>query len=182
MRGREKHSPTREQREGGKSFPALLCRALGTLLILGVIALLLPSLLPRLWGVRVCHVLTGSMEPAIPTGSMIFICPTEAAEIEAGDVIAYSDGGVTVTHRVVENRKLERKFITKGDANEQEDPKQTGYDALLGRVEYHIPLLGEVTARLTTPLGRVYLFTLLLCGVLFHAVAARLSERRARGA
>ena len=182
MSEREKHAPTTEKREGGKRFPALLCSASGTLLILGVIALLLPPVLLPLLGIRVCNVVSGSMEPAIPAGSVIFVRPTEAEAVGEGDVIAFSAGGVVVAHRVVENRKLERRFVTKGDANEQADQKQVGYEALLGRVAYRIPLLGEITARLTTPPGKLCLFALLLCGLLLNLIAARLGEARERGA
>ena len=174
MRGREKLSPTMEKPEGGKSFPALLCSALGILLILGVIALLLPSVLPPLLGIRVCNVLSGSMEPAIPVGSMIFVRPAEAEEIGEGEVIAFSRDGVVVAHRVAENRRLEKRFVTKGDANAAADREKVPYDEMLGAVVLCVPTLGALTACLTTPPGKAFLFALILCGLLLNVIAARL--------
>ena len=169
MNERQKKSPTR--RGGGKAIPALLCNVLGTILILGVILAMLPAFLPRLMGIRVYDVVSGSMEPTIPVGSMIFVRPVD------GDVIAFSSNGVVVTHRVVENQRLGKQFITKGDANATEDMERIDYEELLGRVERHIPMMGEFTAHLTTPLGKIYLFAVLLCGLLFNLIAGRLRDR-----
>ena len=177
MTAREKSSPTKKKRGGGKAIPALLCNVLGILLIVGVILLMLPSFFPRALGIQVFNVVSGSMEPTIPVGSMIFVQPTEAETVENGDVIAFYSNGVVVTHRVVENRQLENRFVTKGDANEQEDIQKIEYADLLGKVVYHVPMLGDVTAHLTTPLGKIYLFALVLCGLLFNVIAGRLRDR-----
>ena len=176
MTVREKNSPTTKKRGGGKSLPALLCNVLGILLILGVILLMLPSFFPRALGIQVFNVLSGSMEPTIPVGSMIFVKPMDAEKIDSGDVIAFYSNGVVVTHRVMENRQLENRFVTKGDANDLEDRQKVQYSELLGKVVLHIPMLGDVTAHLTTPLGKVYLFALLLCGLLFNVIAGRLRD------
>ena len=157
-------------------IPALLCNMAGTALILAVILLMLPSFVPQMMGLLVYDVVSESMEPTIPVGSMIFVKPTEGLEIEEGDVIAFLSNGIVVTHRVVENRKLERKFITKGDANALEDMNRVDYDDLLGRVERHVPKLGDITAHVTTPLGKVYLFAVIVCGLLFNLIAGRLRE------
>ena len=175
MNERQKKSPTR--RGGGKAIPALLCNVLGTILILGVILAMLPAFLPRLMGIRVYDVVSGSMEPTIPVGSMIFVRPVDGDVIENGDGIAFSSNGVVVTHRVVENQRLGKQFITKGDANATEDMERIDYEELLGRVERHIPMMGEFTAHLTTPLGKIYLFAVLLCGLLFNLIAGRLRDR-----
>lgn len=177
MDERREKSPDSKKRRGGNAFPALLCNILGTALIFAVILLMLPSFLPQLMGIRVYNVVSGSMAPTIPVGSMIFVAPADGLEIEEGDVIAFLSNGVVVTHRVVENRKLERKFITKGDANVLEDMNRIDHEELLGRVEYHVPMLGDVTAHVTTPLGKVYLFAVIVCGLLFNMIAGRLRNR-----
>lgn len=176
MRQRPKPSQNRKQNEGGKLIPALLCNVLGTLLILSVIAMMLPSLVPQLMGYRVYNVVSGSMEPAIPVGSMIFVRPTEAEEIREGDVIAFYRHGVVVTHRVLDNKKISQQFVTKGDANELADMESIAYADLLGRVDHHIPMLGDITAHITTPIGKIYLFAIILCGLLFNILASRLRD------
>ncbi len=177
MTARDKNSPTTKKTGGGKTISALLCNVLGILLILGVILLMLPSFLPRAVGIQVFNVVSGSMEPTIPVGSMIFVKPMEAKKIDSGDVIAFYSSGVVVTHRVVENRQLENRFVTKGDANDLEDRQKIEYRDLLGLVVYHVPVLGDVTAHLTTPLGKIYLFAVLVCGLLFNLIAGRLRDR-----
>ena len=64
------------------------------------------------------------MEPAIPTGSLVYIKEMEPKDVQVDDVIAFygtKDAASIITHRVVENRVLMGEFITKGDANATKD-------------------------------------------------------------
>lgn len=176
MSKRQIEPQSHERKKGGRIILPALCSIVGTLIILLVIALLLPTTLTRFMGYEVFNVISESMEPAFPMGSMVFVRPTDAHEIEVGDVIAFYSGGAVVIHRVTGNRSYEGKFNTKGDANEEEDINAVPYDQVIGIVEKHVPYLGELTAMLATPLGKIYLFVLLLCGVLFNVLAGRLRE------
>ena len=175
MSERQASSRAYERRKGGKIVPAL-CNVAGTVIILLVIALLLPATVSRFVGYEVYNVISGSMEPTIPTGSMVFVKAIDPVEIAPDDVIAFMSGGSVVTHRVVKNRSLEGEFVTKGDANEDEDINTVPYGSLIGRVERHVPMLGEITAQLASPLGKIYMFAFLLCGVLFNVLAGRLRD------
>ncbi|MDO4990557.1 MAG: signal peptidase I, partial [Eubacteriales bacterium] len=141
-----------------------------------VIALLLPASLTKVMGFEVYNVISGSMEPALPEGSLVLVRPVESEDVEIGDIIAFDSNGSVVTHRVVANRTFEGKFVTKGDANEEEDINDTPYDQVIGRVEKHVPRLGAVMSMIASPLGKIYLFAFLLCGVLFNVLAGRLRE------
>ena len=167
--------PHRERKKGGRFLPAL-CSILGTLIILSVIALMLPMSVPKLMGYQVYNVVSGSMYPAIPQGSMVLVRPVDWSEIAVGDVIAFDSNGSVVTHRVKRIRVVEGEFVTKGDANEDADINPVPFDMVIGRVERHIPVLGEITAHAASSLGKIYLFGVLLCGVLFHVLANRLRE------
>ncbi len=57
---------------GGKLIPAL-CNLLGTLILVLVIASCLPLTVPRLFGYEIYEVVSGSMEPEIPVGSVIYV-------------------------------------------------------------------------------------------------------------
>ena len=61
-------------------------------------------------------VLSGSMEPAIKTGSIVFVKPSDT--YQKGDIITFTDGKAasSVTHRVFEIQNKDGKdiFITKG--------------------------------------------------------------------
>ena len=61
-------------------------------------------------------VLSGSMEPVIPVGSVVIIDQSKTA-VSARDIAAFSRNGQTVTHRII--KETEDGFITKGDANKE---------------------------------------------------------------
>ena len=155
---------------------ALLCNIVGTLLLVGVIALLIPLTVPRLRGEEVYKVLSGSMEPALPQGSLVIVTPTEPSLVEPDTVVAYSSGGSVVTHRVVSNDVVAGTLVTKGDANEDEDPEPVPYARFLGVVRRHFPYLGTFMAALTTMVGKLYLFCLIACGVMFNLLAGYLRD------
>ena len=128
---------------GGKLIPAL-CNLLGTLILILVIASCLPLTVPRLFGYEIYEVVSGSMEPEIPVGSVIYVAAAEPEDILEEDVIAFRSGETIITHRVVTNRKLDGEFVTKGDANELEDMNTVPYGNLIGRVEHHFPIVGRL--------------------------------------
>ena len=124
----KRHNPPqkRSKKRGGKFIPAL-CNVLGTLFLLLVIVLLLPLGLPKLMGYQVFNVVSGSMEPTIPVGSMILVKPMEGSEIEEKDIILFHTSEETVvTHRVMENHVVEGEFITKGTAKSEYKDFQWG--------------------------------------------------------
>ncbi len=60
---------------------------------------------PPVFGYHIYTVLSGSMEPAIPVGSLSYIQETAPEDMKEKDVIAYyggSDRTAIITHRVVE--------------------------------------------------------------------------------
>jgi signal peptidase len=80
--------------------------------------------------VRPLVVVSGSMEPTIPVGSLIAGRTVPAADVEVGDVVTVPRrAGTTdlVTHRVVEVRASDaargaRELVLRGDANATDDP------------------------------------------------------------
>ena len=168
------------EKRGGNILPAL-CSLIGTLLVLVVIIMLLPVTAPRLLGFQVYNVVSGSMAPAIPQGSMVLVRPAEWNSINPGDVIAFERDGTVVTHRVVAVHQEEGSFITRGDANEQEDFNPVPFEELIGRVERHVPVLGEVETQLSTLQGKLYLLLLVVSGLLFRWLAGKIRTIRNRG-
>nr|WP_289768760.1 signal peptidase I [uncultured Acetatifactor sp.] len=164
------------KRKGRKVFPAL-CSMLGTLILLGVIAAFLPLTVPRLMGYGIYEVVSGSMEPEIPVGSVIYVKAAQPDTVEAGDIIAFYKDESVITHRVEENRYVEGEFITKGDANREEDMEPVPYNSVMGKVERHIPALGIVLTLLASNTGKLYAVLLAVCGVMFHMLAGILRNR-----
>ena len=166
----------RPEKKGGKFFPAL-CNIIGTLLLLLVIAVSLPLALPRFLGYEAYHVETGSMEPAIPVGSLVYVDPVSPETLEPGDVVAFRSGETVITHRVVENHYFYNELITKGDANAKEDINPVRYDEVVGRVTVHFPVLGRFLSVYTLPVSKVYLLALAACGVMLNVLAGRIRTR-----
>jgi sortase B len=153
---------------------------LGTLFIVAVFALTLPLTIPRLMGYQVFSVISGSMEPAIPVGSVIYVREADASEVQVDEIIAFYDEGSVVAHRVVANRTSLGEFVTKGDANNTEDLFPIPYDALIGVVALHVPYVGRAMAIYASDVGKVYLMLTLACGVMLNILADRLRRNRSR--
>ena len=85
-------------------------------------------------------VLSGSMAPAIKTGSLVLV-DTCGRDPEKGEIITFSNGSSYVTHRILEKKK-DGNLITKGDANSTIDPAEVPKSQLLGTVKIIIPWIG----------------------------------------
>ena len=62
---------------------------LSTLAVILALTLVLLLVAPRVFGVHVFTVLSGSMEPAYPVGSMIYVKSVDPFQLKAGDVISF---------------------------------------------------------------------------------------------
>lgn len=145
-----------------------ICSLCSTLLIifLAVVAALL--VVPNLIGMKCLAVLSGSMEPGIPVGSIVYVKETEPEALEAGDVITYQLSQDTmVTHRVVSVDTDGETVITKGDANEVEDASPIAFNHIVGKEEAHIPYLGYISIYMKTPIGIAVCCGLLIMIILF---------------
>jgi signal peptidase I len=90
-------------------------------------------------GVSAFVVTSGSMAPAVPTGSLVMTAP--AAPYVPGDAIAFSTGAGVVTHRVLAVDP-DGDLRTGGDANAAGDPGDVAPAAVRGRVVLALPWAG----------------------------------------
>lgn len=160
-------------KKGGKIVPAL-CNIFGTLILLCVIAFCLPMTVARFKGHLVYNVVSGSMEPAIPVGSVIFVEPVEPETVQEGEVIAFRSRGNVISHRVVSNYVVSGEFVTKGDANQEEDMNPVKYGELVGKVFLHYPVIGHVLFLYTSNVGKLYMLGFAACGAMLNILAGRL--------
>lgn len=110
---------------------------------------------PGFFGMETGIVRSGSMEPAIKTGSLVYI-KKNASPVETGDVIAFTRAGVTVAHRVVRVDEETDCVITRGDHNESPDISPVPLDQVEGKVVFQLPVAGYCAAWLET--HRKFLF------------------------
>jgi signal peptidase len=102
---------------------------------------------PQLAGYQMYIVLGGSISPTFEMGSLALLKPVEVTDIQVGDIITYSspsDAASLTTHRVMEIHEDNGlfHFITRGDANEVNDPSPVAGANVLGKVIFTIPYLG----------------------------------------
>lgn len=166
-----------ESKKGGGKFLPALCNLLGILILLSVIAVYLPVTAAHIRGNEIYNVVSGSMEPEIPVGSVIFVEQTEPETVQEGDVIAFRSGNSVISHRVVKNRVGEGEFITKGDANQENDMNPVKYAELIGRVSWHCPGLGKLLEVCTSAVGKLYAICFAACGAMLNILAGRLRGR-----
>ena len=113
----------------------------------------------RLFGLQVFTVLSGSMEPAYHTGSLIYVKKVDPATIKEGQAITFLLAEDTVaTHRVIEVVPDEEdptvlRFRTKGDANDSPDGGLVHYKNVIGVPVFTIPYLGYVANYIQQPPG-----------------------------
>lgn len=120
-----------------------------------------------IFGYQIKSVLSGSMEPDIQTGSIIFVkTGGDMSRFETGDVITFFvEENMLITHRVETVESDGQMYITKGDANNGTDIEPVHAENIVG--EYTgvtIPYAGYVLNFANTKEGAALL--LILPGVL----------------
>ena len=159
-----------------KNLAGRICSTTGTIMILVVIALCSLLVLPGIFGYHMYHVLSGSMEPEMPVGSLIYVHEEKPEDIEEQDIIAFysslEESGI-ITHRVVKNNIVSGTFITKGDANDKEDPLPIPYDNFIGRVIKTVPYVGKVLTCMTSMYGKIAAASIVVLGVVLNLAGSR---------
>ncbi|MBR3613879.1 MAG: signal peptidase I [Clostridia bacterium] len=138
----------------------LLIILLPILVVNGIIILdsfVKPDEVPSFFGWKPFIVLSGSMETEIYSGDIAVVREVPASEIKKDDVIAFKDGDVVVTHRIVEvvEENGETKYKTKGDNNNIEDRGFVLPEQIEGLYQFKISRLGNVALFIQTPIGIV---------------------------
>jgi signal peptidase I, archaeal type len=140
----------------------------GAIYIMIIIATCI-TLLPLIAGYRPVVVLSGSMEPSYPVGSMIYYKASSFEDIKEGDVITFKlGGGALATHRVTQKDSVNREFTTKGDNNQTEDAQPISYEAVVGKTEkIAIPYVGFIGNYIRkVPIMIMLAGVLLICSIL----------------
>lgn len=121
-----------------------LVRLFQSLEIAALILILLICMAPIPFGFASYAVLSGSMEPEISEGSLIYVDSDVSCEkLRVGDIIAFDNGeGKIITHRVVSNNVEEELISTKGDANNKVDASSVPYKSVVGETVWAVPFVG----------------------------------------
>ncbi|KQR31345.1 S26 family signal peptidase [Curtobacterium sp. Leaf154] len=121
----------------------------GLLLIVAALAVVL-IVVPKATGSMPLTVLTQSMEPTLPPGTLLVVRPTPVEDIQVGDVVTYqivSGQPAVISHRVVSVSSSSdggRTFVLKGDNNAEADPAPVTAVQIRGVLWYSVPDIGLV--------------------------------------
>lgn len=109
-----------------------------------LIVVYLITFVPILWGYKPLVVISGSMEPTLKVGSIVYYHKENMEAFEPNDILVYTTKHHIVSHRIVDISK--GWFITKGDANPSVDSSKVYHKQILGKgSNWCIPLLGYYT-------------------------------------
>ena len=157
-----------------KSLEVLVIIA-GSIILLGV---LFTTLNPdySTYAVR-----SGSMEPAISTGSLIIIkSVSNYSTLQKGEIITFKDEGHTTTHRIydISQDQDSFSFVTKGDANQNPDSEPVPESDINGKFVLEIPYIGGLIRFLNTVPGVIMLVVMPSIFIITYEVRDILSEIR----
>lgn len=150
-----------------KSF-YLVAHTLSWVLLCLLLIAALMTVGARLIGFTPYVVLSGSMEPAFPTGSLIYVQKVDPAQVKVGDPVTFvlNQDLLVATHRVVEIDPREERFITKGDANQARDGQPVHFNNLLGIPRLCLPKAGYLFHALSTSPGKYWALSLISLALL----------------
>jgi signal peptidase len=141
-----------------------LARLLGAVALALLVVATAVFAVPALVGAEYSYsVRSGSMSPAIDAGDAVVVADRPTDAIQVGDVVTFvptgfsSTSDVRVTHRVVavHDRSDGVYFETKGDANEDPDPRLVPAERVVGVVVLTIPQFGRLAVFAGTPAGKI---------------------------
>lgn len=152
------------------------------LLLVGIVGIFLASRMEFSGGVEIKIVKSGSMEPAIHTGSIVLIKPSLSYSV--GDVITFgadSHSEIPTTHRIssVRNAAGSTFYATKGDANEEVDSAETHASKVIGKVLFTVPYAGFILDFARQPIGFGLLIGIPAALIILEAFLTIIREVRA---
>lgn len=141
----------------------ILKKILSTVITVCIVAMALLFVAPKLFGIEPKVVLSGSMEPTYPVGSLIFVEKVTPSELKVDDnVTFYMQQNTVVTHRIIEIND-DQTFTTKGDNNNSADGEKLTYGQVIGKAsEFAIPFLGYIAVFLQSPIGYAIIAALIV--------------------
>ncbi len=160
--------------------------------VIGVIALILIlSAVPGKNMPKTFVVLSGSMQPAIKTGSVVLVWPVSQYKI--GDVITFGPNTGTqipTTHRIVEMRAQTGQpvYVTRGDANNAVDQREVSGKDILGKVHLAVPYIGYAVDFAKKPVGLMLIIIVPAVIIIYDELrkiveeAARIKKKKKAGA
>ena len=156
---------------------ARLCSLAGGMVLVALALVGLGSaVVPRVLGVQPYAIVSGSMEPAYPTGSLVYAQPVAGEDLQVGDVAAFWRDEDVIIHRVDSIDIAGEEFVAKGDANDDVDLRPVLFRDVLGRVVFSVPGVGYFLRALGSVTGKLLLGWVVLMGAALCVLGSVLSN------
>lgn len=133
--------------------------AVSSVLVALVVILAIALVGVRVAGIKTYAVVSGSMEPAYPTGSLLYVKSIDPKDLKVGDAITFMlDEDTAATHRIIEIIPDDEdsgviRFRTQGDANDTADGTPVHCKNIIGKPVFAIPYLGYFAYFVQNPPG-----------------------------
>lgn len=164
---------------------ALSSLALVVVLVYCVCMWLFPQQVTDLVGFRFYTIATGSMEPTIPTGSMVLVKSLAPGEEPAvGSIVTFRadrlGDSIVLTHylrdiQVEEDGQV--RYVTRGENSQRDDDYATHREDLLGTYVFHVPFLGRLGQFLRSTQALIMYLTIGVILLIYYLVSLRLDRK-----
>lgn len=149
---------------------------IGNFILTVVFVLCLAFLGLKAFGIQSNVVMSGSMEPTIPTGSVVFVDEKyDYDKLKINDIAVFQAGNNTsdgssmkVIHRIIEKR--DEGFVTKGDNNDVSDGVTVTKQTFQGKEVFHIPYIGYGIKLMNQYHLNIIIIGLVFCYILYQFV------------
>jgi len=131
------------------------------------------------FGYKPLHIVSGSMETDIRTGSIILSKRADFSALRVGDIVSYDNGQELITHRVVAVNP-DGSLRAKGDANTRADETAITAENVKFVLVATMNWTAPVAAALHGPAGMVLILLLLADVVQFCVIMLLVKRRRQR--
>lgn len=170
--------------EGSMQVVRHVVNALSTIVLIVLVALVVAFAGVRLVGLTPYAVLSGSMEPELPVGSLIYVQDVDPQTIQVGDTVTFEkSSGVVATHEAYEVDPEAQEIRTQGIANINSDgsiahdAEPVPFESVIGVPVACIPFLGYVNSFVTSPTGFVVVIAGAVVAIALSIVADRIGEK-----
>lgn len=137
-------------------------------------------LLPGVFGYTPYAVLSGSMEPQYPVGSVVYVTDVDPSSIREGDAVTFlTADGRTATHQAYEVDEDSRLIRTQGIANVNadgsimHDADPVPFDRVIGTPKLCVPLLGYVANAVSGIAGKATLIILSMAALIPFVISRK---------
>lgn len=162
----------------------IVASVVSTIVLVALLVLVVAFAGVRLVGLTPYAVLSGSMEPLYPVGSLIYVQKADPATIRPGDSVTFErDNGIVATHQAYEVDLAAQQIRTQGIANintdgsVMRDAEPVPFSSVIGVPVACVPLLGYVNAFVTSPTGTFVVVAGAVVAIALSIVADRIGEK-----